>query len=259
MRKTAIMNLKGGTGKTVSTINLAAFLAKKHGQRVLLIDADSQGNLTEFVSRKISEKGTVYDLLTGKECLALQPTKLQRVDILQADPRLMELDVTAAGMGAADQMALKTFLAETSDLYDWTLIDCPPVFSAAAAAALIAADDVIIPMKLDAFGIRGMANLLEQIRNMRKLNPKLHVAGVLPTMYYHSKEQDDAEAALHSAMHALGVQVFHHIRRSRQVDDSTFLQRPLQESSPKSGACRDYKVFTMDLMQAMKGGEQHGV
>ena len=258
MKTTAIMNLKGGTGKTVSTINLAAFLAVKHGQRVLLIDADSQGNLTEFVSEKLSDKGTIYDLLTGKECIALQPTRMRQVDILQADPRLMALDITAAGMGAADQMALKSFLAENADLYDRVLIDCPPAFSAAAAAALIAADDVIIPMKLDAFGIRGMANLLEQIRNMRKLNPKLHVAGVLPTMYYRSPEQDEAEGALRSAMHALGVQVFHHIRRSRQVDDSTFLQRPLLESSPKSGACRDYKVFTMDLMNA-KGGDKHGV
>ena len=115
MRKTAIMNLKGGTGKTVSTINLAAFLAKKHGQRVLLIDADSQGNLTEFVSEKIRDKGTIYDLLTGKECIALQPTRMRQVDILQADPRLMALDVTAAGMGAADQMALKSFLAENAD------------------------------------------------------------------------------------------------------------------------------------------------
>ena len=167
MKTTAIMNLKGGTGKTVSTINLAAFLAVKHGQRVLLIDADSQGNLTEFVSEKLSDKGTIYDLLTGKECIALQPTRMRQVDILQADPRLMALDITAAGMGAADQMALKSFLAENADLYDRVLIDCPPAFSAAAAAALIAADDVIIPMKLDAFGIRGMANLLEQIRNMR--------------------------------------------------------------------------------------------
>jgi nitrogenase subunit NifH len=77
-------------------------------------------------------------------------------------------------------------------------------------------------------------------------------------MYYRSPEQDEAEGALRSAMNALGVQVFHHIRRSRQVDDSTFLQRPLLESSPKSGACRDYKIFTIDLMNA-KGGDKHGV
>ena len=249
------MNLKGGTGKTVTSINLAANIGRFYGRRVLLADADSQGNLTEFVSESITARGGVADLLRGNSNIAPRPTKLPKTDILQADASLMALDVTAAGMGTADTGAMKSFFLEIASMYDRVIIDCPPAFSAAAAAALIAADDVVIPVKTDAFGIRGMANLLEQIRNMQRINPQLKVAGVLPTMYYRTAQQDEAEASLRSAMRSLGIPVFHHIRRSAMVDDSTFSQTPLYQASPKSGACRDYKLFTRDL----EGGEPDGV
>ena len=249
MRTLAIMNLKGGTGKTVTAINLAADLAGIYGQRVLLVDADSQGNLTEFVSRVDNvEAGGIADLLRGNNGFPV-PTSMQNVKILQADASLMALDISSAGNGSADTGALKDFRAKNEDKYDWMIIDCPPAFSAAAAAALVAADAVVIPMKLDAFGIRGMANLLEQIRNMQRINRKLKVAGVLPTIWYNSFEQKETEDQLRSAMDAIGVHVFHHIRRSVQVDAMTFSQMPLIQSSPKSGACRDYKLFTRELME----------
>jgi len=124
-------------------------------------------------------------------------------------------------------------------------------------AALAAADDVVIPVKLDAFGIRGLVKLTAQIRNMRKINPDLEIAGVLPTMYYTSAGQRQAEAELRASLEKLGIRCFQHIRRSPSVDGSTFEQSPLVYYSPKSGACRDYKIFVRDLIG--EEAEDYGV
>lgn len=245
MRTTAIMNLKGGTGKTITAINLAANLAKLHSQRVMLADADSQGNLTEFTEEKPDRSAGMSDLLRGRQEPKICPTTMRNVSILKASDDLMELDVSSAASGISDPMALRRFRSEHETEFDWMIIDCPPAFTAAATAALIAADDVVIPMKLDAFGIRGMKNLLEQIRYMRKVNPDLALAGILPTMFYDSPQMRKAETELRGS----GLPVFHHIRRSIMVDDSTFAENPLIVSSPKSGACRDYKLFTRNLWE----------
>lgn len=250
MKTIAFMNLKGGTAKTVSSINTAAILARDHGARVLLIDADSQMNLTEFVSTAVPTSqtaGTLADLLTGGTGIPAE-TKLENVSILQSCETLMALDVSKAGSGEADPMALADWLDSQTDRYDWCIIDCPPAFSASAMAALIAATGVVIPLKLDAFGIRGMANLFEQIRCMQRVNPELRIEGVLPTLWYNSQQMKEAENNLRGQLESLDYRVFHHIRSSTKVDDMTFAQMPLIYSSPKSGATRDYKIFVRDLV-----------
>ena len=259
MRTTAIMNLKGGTGKTLTAINLAAALSVTHRQRVLLVDADSQANLTEFITRSLPDgitPGGFPDLLRGLDAFPM-PTKLDNVHILHADESLMALDVSAVSSGQADLFALANFLQEKENKarFDWAVIDCPPAFSAGAMAALCAADEVVIPMRLDAFGIRGMANLIAQIQNMRKINPDLEIAGVLPTMYdsrdpSQKKALEDLRASLAQAY----IRSFHYIRQSKKANESTFAQDPLIWFSPKSAAARDYKIFARDL-SSEEGGE----
>ena len=257
MRTTAIMNLKGGTGKTVTTINAAAIMAQQHGMNVLAIDADSQASLTEFLTLGPYDGlslGGMSDLLRGMHAMAIR-SKLPNVDLLAADETLMALDIRSFDQGGADPMALADWLGERKDEYDHVLIDCPPAFSAAAMAALIAADNVVIPLKLDAFGIRGLANLMEQIRNMKRINSDLRIAGVLPTMFYPDDIQRKAEAELRKSLRACGVRCFHHVRRSTKMDGSTFEQLPLLDYSPKSKACYEYKLFVIDLLA---GGEDDG-
>lgn len=255
MKVTAMINLKGGTAKTTTTINMAAILRRYHSRLVLLVDADSQCNLTEFMTGELpanerKTQGGLYDVLTGKAAARLRPTVLRGVNILPATDDLMSLDISKNGHGA-DVKALAGLQPEF-DMFDDVIIDCPPAFSASSVAALLAADQVIIPMKLDAFGIRGMANLLCQINNMKTVNPKLKVAGILPTMYYKSPKMDEAEQMLRDC----GLTTFHHIRRSTMVDDMTFAQKPLIDTSPKSGACKDYKAFVEEFL---KGGDPDGV
>ena len=250
------MNLKGGTAKTVTAINAAAILASDFAQRVLLVDADSQANLTEFVSFGLPDGisvGGYADLLRGYEAYTI-PTKLRNVSLLPADETLMALDITAAGSGEADPMALADFLGRNRDRWDRCVIDCPPAFSAGAAAALVAADEVVIPLKLDAFGVRGLANLIEQINNMRRLNADLEIAGVLPTLCYPTEQQRKAAEDLRYNLTNLGIRMFYPIHRSPKIDEMTFAQKPITEFSPRCAPAKDYRLFVRALMQA-EGGD----
>lgn len=252
IRTTAIVNLKGGVAKTTTAINMAAVMANDYGKRVLLIDADSQCNITEFFGGK-PEDGNLADILRNAvqhddpALLAvgyIQKTKYERISLLPADESLMDLDLSKVEQGTVNSNVLRYLVEKVRSEYDYILIDCPPAFNAASAAALIAADDVIIPIKLDAFSLRGMTNLMRQVRNMGRINPRLRVAGVLPTMWYKGPEIVASESTLRQA----GFRVFHHIRRSDKVDKMTFQQDPLLASSPKSGASVDYRKFVKQYM-----------
>lgn len=260
MRVISFVNLKGGVGKTTTVINTAAILARINEKSVLVIDADSQCNMTEFFKREDLEGTctTLADALrTAPDAAetamnAIYASSFEDVDIIQADDSLMGLDLTSAAGLYTDCIAdLVDRLKLLKVDYDYILIDCPPAFNAASTAALVASDEVVIPIKLDAFSLRGMANLSRQIANMREINPKLRLAGLLPTMWYRGEPIRQAEEMLRKS----GLPVFSHIRRTPKVDAMTFDGRPLLESSPQCAAQRDYLRFVDELM---KGGEQNG-
>lgn len=253
MRTIAICNLKGGVAKTTTVINVAAILAREYRQRVLIVDADSQCNTTEFFERAGEHWRTLSDVLRYKgddgavyAAAAVVPSRFDGVSILPADDSLMDLDLTKVEQDSANAGILRAMVLELAsrDVYDWVLVDCPPAFNAASAAALLAVDEVVIPIKLDAFSLRGMTNLLRQIRNMQEINPALKLAGLLPTMWYKS----DNIVAAEETLKASGLKVFSHIRRTNKVDDMTFAQEPLLISSPKSAAGVDYRKFVSELV-----------
>lgn len=251
MRTTVILNMKGGVAKTTTVINMAAYLARKHRKKVLVIDADSQCNTTEFLGGDPSKGNLALALRsdtisTEIALIGIQHTTLRGVDILPGDSTLMDLDLTKVETKGVRATVLRDLVSnlQVSQAYDYCLVDCPPAFNAASAAALIAADDVIIPIKLDAFSLRGMACLLRQIFNMRKINPNLRLAGCLPTMWYKSPNVQNAEETLRASK----LPIFPHIRRSDKVDDMTFSQDPLLVTSPRSAAAIDYSRFVIEYM-----------
>lgn len=252
IRTTAILNLKGGVAKTTTAINMAAILAKVHGRRVLLIDADAQCNTTEFFGgdpaagnvAHILRYAQDYTKLASRLRDVIHPTQFENVDLLAGDESLMDLDLTKVEQGSVNANILRLLVDQVKNRYDHILIDCPPAFNAACVAALIAADDVIIPIKLDAFSLRGMGNLMRQIKNMHSINARLDLAGCLPTMWY----DDDLIKSSESQLRAAGLPVFHHIRQSRPVDRMTYKQRPLLISSPRSAAGVDYKKFVAEYI-----------
>lgn len=247
MRTIAIINLKGGVGKTVTAINTAAILAAERVQRVLVIDADSQGNTTEFLQRDKLHPATLADLLRDRGVPVIEKSKLRGIDLICANEELMDLDLTKVETGSASATCLRDLLSVEQGVggnYDFCIIDCPPAFNAASCAALVAADEAVVPMKLDAFSLRGMDNVLRQIKNMQKINPRLKLAGILPTMWYRSDNIVQAERMLKSS----NLPMFGRIRRTPKVDDSTFGQEPLIVSSSRSAAACDYRRFVAELI-----------
>ncbi len=257
MRTIAILNLKGGVGKTVTAINFAAILASAFQQRVLLVDADSQCNLTEFAGGDPSVSN-LAEVLRGEATAvgSIQPSTLGTlVDILPGSDMLMDLDLTKIETQAVSATVLRDMVATLAqaNAYEFVIVDCPPAFNAAAAAALIAANDVLIPIKVDAFSLHGMTNVLRQIHNMRELNPRLRIAGILPTMYAANPSEECREAL--RQLDGVGLHVWPPIRRSDKVDASTFAQEALPTFSPRSGAGVDYRRFVASFL---RGGILHG-
>ena len=257
MKTVCIMNLKGGVAKTATTINMAAILAGDYDQRVLVIDADSQCNTTEFFGGE-PEQGSLALLLRAAGVTdwtghgLIQKSNFPGVDLLCGSEELMDLDLSAVSSDSSRAMALVKLRdhLESWDAYDWCIVDCPPAFNGASAAALLAADEVIIPIKLDAFSIRGMVNLHRQVANMQTLNPDLRLAGYLRTMWYDSGTIREADAALEES----GMPVFRSkIRRSDKVDAMTFAQTPLTVFSPRSGAGVDYRRFVREYLEVHHG------
>lgn len=230
MRTTVIFNAKGGVGKTITTINMAAELAAR-GKRVVVVDADPQGNLTQFFGAD-QDCGTLYEVLTGTGEPyygdTLQDTRIDGVQIIPASMDLILADVRAIKEQSIKLTALHDLavcMAE-DDAADVMLIDSPPSFTAATTAALAAADDVIIPIKLDAFSLAGVGELLRQIAGMHEINLRLRVAGALVTMYDGTTvAKETADALAESAIPIFGVS----IKRSTAVDRSTFEHKPLRE------------------------------
>lgn len=253
MKVTAILNLKGGVAKTTTVIHMAQLLRLDHRARVLVVDCDSQCNLTQFFGADPRDGCTPEVLVSGDEFFAIasiQHTEAEGIDILAADESLMELDLSQLQTQRVKPMVFRQMAEELArrEMYDYILFDCPPAFNSACAAALIAADDVLIPIKLDAFSVTGMGNVLRQVRNMQRINGRLRVAGILPTMWYRSEQIAEAEEILRrSSLH-----VYPHIRLNKRVDNVTF-DRAL--SGRKTGHMMDYRVFVREYAEGCSYGE----
>lgn len=177
------VNQKGGVGKTTSAINIGAYIALA-GKRVLLVDFDSQGNMSSGVGIE-KDKPTVYELLAG-EVTAEAAVKRTVVPGLSAIPA--SIDLSGAAVELVDQeqreFFLKKALATLVPQYDYILIDCPPSLGILTLNGLAAADEVLIPMQCEYFALEGMTLLLNTIKKVQKtINPNLTLGGIFFTMY----------------------------------------------------------------------------
>jgi chromosome partitioning protein len=184
-RVVAIANQKGGVGKTTTAVNLAALMAER-GYRVLVIDADPQGNATSSLGvDKADLAETLYDAMLDPDGVQTLPVRDVRhgVDLYPATPDLAAVEVELVAQHARER-ALARVLAATEAAYDLCLIDCPPSLGLLTVNALTAADAVLVPLQCEFLALEGLGQLLSTIDLIKRgLNPDLTVLGVLMTMY----------------------------------------------------------------------------
>lgn len=251
MRTFAIVNMKGGVGKTTTAINLAYLLATEYQQRVLLVDADGQANATRTLLGNQDSAG-LPALLSGAACCydeVIAPTDIENLDMIPANNELWSIDLTCItqdGSGAFRALRDLRDNVTEDDSYDVMIIDCPPNFSAACVSAITAANSIIIPALLDAFSAEGMADLVSQIDGVRKIHPDVRVAGCLITQWHKADVVEDAANYLREES---PVPVFDTvIRRTDKVLESTWAKQPVLLWSPYSSAAKDYRTWVRELV-----------
>ncbi|MFM9983238.1 MAG: ParA family protein [Burkholderiales bacterium] len=181
----AVVNQKGGVGKTTTSVNLAASLAEQ-GKRVLLVDLDPQGNATtgSGVDKKTITR-TVYQVLLGLgEVASIRTTSESgKYDLLPANRELAGAEVELVELPNREGR-LKAALAVVEGDYDFVLIDCPPSLSLLTINGLVAAREVLIPMQCEYYALEGLSDLVGTIKRVRSnLNPVLEIGGLLRTMF----------------------------------------------------------------------------
>lgn len=256
MKTISIMNVKGGVGKTVTAVNLAQILAGDHHKRVLLIDADAQGDASYLLTPDYEDGSGLYGCLVlggpYEDCVS--PTRYRDLDIITGGSDLFYVSMESAERMTGAMGDLLEGLRIDGE-YDYVIIDCPPSFSAPSVAAICSSDQVIIPVKLDALGIRGCRFLQDQIEAVHEYNPALELPRVLVTMWHNVEVCRDAVELLREN----GFNLYDtRIRRTDKVDEATFFGQAMSEYSPRSAAGMDYRQLAEEILYR-EGGEDRGV
>ena len=242
----AVLNQKGGVGKTTTTINLAAYLAKM-GKKVLIVDADPQGNATSGLGvDKGRAEVTTYQLLleaTPAE-QAIIETSVSGVYIIAANPNLASAETELAAKEGREVL-LRNAIRGLA--FDFVLIDCPPALGLLTINALVAADWLLVPVQAEYYAMEGLGQLIDIFQRVKQtMNPGINLLGVLVTMYDGRTSLSD-QVAKELAQH-FGEAVFStHIPRNVRLAEAPSFGVPISEHDKWSKGARAYKQLAKEV------------
>ena len=245
----AMCNQKGGVGKTTTTINLGAALAR-YGRKVLAVDFDPQGALSAGLGVTAHDVPTVYELMLGKvddPRAVIQPTDTPGLDVIPANIDLSAAEVHLVTEVAREQI-LASVLRKVSHDYDVVLIDCQPSLGLLTVNALTASHGVLIPLASEFFALRGVALLIETIEKVKsRLNPQLELDGIIATMF--DQRTLHAREVLERVVDTFDEKVFDTvIRRTVKVPDASIAAKPVLDYAPDNPAAEAHLTLARELI-----------
>ena len=259
MRTIAIVNQKGGVGKTTTAVNLAAALAAQHA-RVGVLDLDAQGHASlHFGVSETTTAKTTYDLLTGQAELAevWQPTG-SNVQVAAASLDLAGLDIELAQVPQRHRRLADQLATATRD-FDFLLLDCPPSLGMASLNALVAADEVVLPLQPHFLALDGLSKLLDTLRLVReRFNPKLRLTGIVCCLFDRQTRlarevAANVEGFLSTAASDgdspwQGARLFStRIRRNIRLAEAPSFGQSILDYAPSSPGAVDYRALACEL------------
>lgn len=245
----SVANQKGGVGKTTTTVNLGTILAKK-GKKVLLIDADPQGNATSGLGIEKEVEFSTYDILVNETTMedTIQDTMIKKLKICPSNINLAGAEVELVSMMSREQR-LKEKLEDIKEQFDYILIDCPPSLGLVTLNAFTASDSVLIPVQCEYFALEGLGQLLNTINLVKKhLNKNIRIEGALLTMY--DMRTNLSNQVVKEVKKYFDNKVYKTvIPRNVRLSEAPSYGMPITEYDPRSKGAKSYNKFTKEFLK----------
>lgn len=252
MKILAVANQKGGVGKTTTSVNLAAALAAE-GRRVLLIDLDPQGNATSALGADAENPPTLYGPITGASAVhdSITPTRLPGLSLIASNLDLAGLEIEVARMENHLLQLRRTLEPlRAAAAFDFAILDCPPSLGILMTNALVAADQILVPVQCEYYALEGLGKLMFVMGQIRDsgANPALTLSGLVMTMF-------DARTNLAAAVlgdvrkHFQDVLYETVVPRSVRLSEAPSFGRTIFEHDPQGAGARAYRALAGEFLR----------